>query len=111
MAEVWGHLVAVDHLGEWLGQPRSPQVPDGEQVPDGAELRDGVQLRDGVELVVDHGEGYLCTSQVTELAPGRSLAMTGAFPTSRPRRLRSNSTTIRRSTERSRGRSTEQSWS
>ncbi|MCK0111691.1 SRPBCC domain-containing protein [Ornithinimicrobium sp. F0845] len=61
-AEVWRHLTSVEHLPEWLGRPRSGGFTSGDK------------------LVVDHGDGYLCTSHIGTVEPGRALDLTWQFP-------------------------------
>lgn len=59
---VWGAVVDADVTSLWLGRP-----------VEGC-------LRPGETLVVDHGDGYLCRSQVVEVDEPRHLAMTWQFP-------------------------------
>lgn len=61
-AEVWQHLTSRQHLPHWLGQLVSGTLDEGRTV------------------VVDHGEGYLCTSLVDRVEPGRALGMSWDFP-------------------------------
>lgn len=60
--EVWTCLTDAARLPQWLG---TPVVHELEQ---------------GGRLVVDHGDGYRCTSRITALEPGTHLAMTWQFP-------------------------------
>ncbi|PMC75895.1 hypothetical protein CJ197_06820 [Brachybacterium sp. UMB0905] len=61
-ATVWEHLVARERLPEWLGTPlEGPSHTPG-------------------TLVIDHGDGTLCTSTLLEVDPGEGLAMTWQFP-------------------------------
>lgn len=59
---VWAGLTDPDRLPEWLGRPTACEL-----VPDGS-------------VVVDHGDGYLCTSTVLEVEVGSRLALTWQFP-------------------------------
>lgn len=61
-SDVWDCLTSVARMGEWLGHPSV------------------FELRPAGELVVDHGDGYLCSSQVTEFEDHRRLALTWGFP-------------------------------
>lgn len=60
--DTWTHLVSLDHLPAWLGEPVAGSFVEGGT------------------LVVDHGAGYLCESRVLRLASGRRIAMTWDFP-------------------------------
>ena len=66
---VWEHLTSVPHLPEWLGHARSGGFSAG------------------AALVVDHGDGYLCTSVVDTVDDGRRLGMSWEFPDEPPSRL------------------------
>lgn len=59
---VWAGFDDPTLLSQWLGQPVECDV------------------RPGGRLVVDHGEGYLSRSAVTEAKEPHRLAMTWAFP-------------------------------
>lgn len=59
---VWSHLTDPGRLVEWLGRARV------------------CELRPGGRVVVDHGDGYLCSSAVTAVEVGSHLAMTWQFP-------------------------------
>lgn len=61
-ADVWECLVSSARMAEWLG---TPTVFD---------------LRPGGELVVDHGDGYLCRSRITDFREGIQLSLTWNFP-------------------------------
>lgn len=65
---VWDHLTTADRLPEWLGHPRSGRFCSGDT------------------LVVDHGDGYLCTS-VVEAVHDNRLSMTWEFPDEPPSHL------------------------
>jgi uncharacterized protein YndB with AHSA1/START domain len=58
----WRHLVDLDTWSEWLGSPIEGS------------------LRPGVQLIVDHGDGYLCTSEVESVESEHSLVMSWSFP-------------------------------
>jgi uncharacterized protein YndB with AHSA1/START domain len=61
-ASTWRHLVDLDTWPEWIGSPIEGS------------------LHPGVQLVVDHGDGYLCTSEVESVESERSLVMSWSFP-------------------------------
>ena len=67
--DVWRHLTSERHLPEWLGHARRGGFSTGDT------------------LVVDHGDGYLCTSVVHTLDDDRTLGMTWDFPDEPPSRL------------------------
>lgn len=60
--EAWQHLTSRQHLQQWLGRLVSGALDEGQTV------------------VVDHGEGYLCTSLVDRVEPGRALGVSWDFP-------------------------------
>ncbi|MBO3085393.1 SRPBCC domain-containing protein [Cellulomonas fengjieae] len=62
MEDVWVGLTDPALVAQWLGRPTQYDV------------------RLGGALVVDHGDGFLSRSVVTELEPARRLAMTWDFP-------------------------------
>lgn len=62
MVSVWAGFEDRELLSRWLGRPLECEVAVG-----GA-------------LVVDHGEGYISRSVVTEADPQRRLSMTWEFP-------------------------------
>lgn len=68
-AAVWRHLTDVDRLPEWLGRRQDGSFTVGDH------------------LVVDHGDGYLCRSDVLVAQDGRSLAMSWQFPDEPPSRV------------------------
>ncbi|MCF2586866.1 hypothetical protein [Brevibacterium sp. UCMA 11752] len=65
---VWEHLTAAAMLHEWLGQPTT------------------FDARVGGEIIVDHGDGYLCRSEVLSLthdggqSHGSSAEVSWEFP-------------------------------
>lgn len=67
--DVWRHLTSARHLPEWLGHARVGGFSSGDT------------------LVVDHGEGYLCTSVVDTREDERRLGMSWRFPDEPPSRL------------------------
>lgn len=67
--EAWQHLTSAHHLPEWLGHARSGAFSSGDT------------------LVVDHGDGELCTSVVEALAEDHRLSMSWEFPDEPPSRL------------------------
>lgn len=69
LPEVWSHLLDVGHLPEWLGV-----------VVEGA-------FDVGRTLVVDHGDGYLCRSDIERVDALDSLAMAWHFPDEPPSRV------------------------
>lgn len=66
---VWDHLTNARRLPEWLGQARSGGFCSGDT------------------LVVDHGDGYLCTSVVDAVDDNHRLSMSWEFPDEAPSRL------------------------
>jgi uncharacterized protein YndB with AHSA1/START domain len=58
----WRHLVDLDTWPAWIGSP----IEGG--------------LYPGVQLIVDHGDGYLCTSEVDSVEVEHSLVMSWSFP-------------------------------
>jgi uncharacterized protein YndB with AHSA1/START domain len=60
-ASTWRHLVDLDTWPTWMGAPTEGS------------------LRPGVQLIVDHGDGYLCTSDVESVGE-HSLVMSWSFP-------------------------------
>lgn len=66
---VWRHLTSERYLPEWLGHRTSGEVAEAQT------------------LVVDHGDGYLCTSRIDTVEPGRRLAMSWEFDDEPPSRL------------------------
>lgn len=60
--DVWRHLTSEQYLPEWLGHVRGGGFSIGEA------------------LVVDHGDGHLCTSVVETIECDRRLGMTWEFP-------------------------------
>jgi len=72
----WRHLTSLEHLPEWLGLPRSGSFASGDT------------------LVVDHGDGYLCTSRIGAVEPDRELDLTWQFPDEPLSRLTLTVTTV-----------------
>jgi hypothetical protein len=58
----WRHLVDLDTWSDGLGSPSEGS------------------LHPGVQLIVNHGDGYLCTSEVESVESGRSLVTSWSFP-------------------------------
>ena len=58
----WRHLVDLDKWPAWLGSPI-----EGD-------------LQPGAQLIVDHGDGYLCTSEVESVESEHSFVMSWSFP-------------------------------
>jgi uncharacterized protein YndB with AHSA1/START domain len=58
----WRHLVDLDNWPAWLGSPIEGS------------------LHPGAQLIVDHGDGYLCTSEVESVESEQSLVMSWSFP-------------------------------
>jgi uncharacterized protein YndB with AHSA1/START domain len=58
----WRHLVDLDSWPAWIGSPIAGS------------------LQSGAQLVVDHGDGYLCTSDVESVEAGHQLVMSWSFP-------------------------------
>lgn len=67
--DVWRHLTCTRHLPEWLGHARLGGLSDGDT------------------LVVDHGDGYLCTSVVEAVDVDHRLSLSWKFPDEPPSRL------------------------
>lgn len=67
--DVWRHLTSEQYLPEWLGHVRGGGFSIGEA------------------LVVDHGDGHLCTSVVETIECDRRLGMTWEFPGERSSHL------------------------
>lgn len=60
---VWRCLTDPSMLVQWLGEAATAEP-----------------VAAGSRLVVDHGDGYLCSSTVLEVDPGALLAITWKFP-------------------------------
>ncbi len=67
--QVWDCLTNAEALGQWLG-----------------ELVEGA-VRLGQDFVVDHGDGYLCSSSVVACIEGEQLGYTWQFPDEPPSRV------------------------
>lgn len=61
-ARVWGRLTESSHLEQWLGQ-----------------LVHGA-VSSGASFIVDHGDGYQCSSSVVDYEVERTLSYTWKFP-------------------------------
>lgn len=68
-ARLWQCLTDAHLLNQWLGRLV------------------GGAVRTGSDLVVDHGDGYLCSSRVIEYVEGKRLDFTWQFPDEPPSRV------------------------
>ena len=68
-ARLWQCLTDAHLLNQWLGRLV------------------GGAVRTGSDFVVDHGDGYLCSSRVIEYVEGKRLDFTWQFPDEPPSRV------------------------